>query len=84
MTPALLRQTAARYHFAVQTVLAEWEPACGCPRPGSQAECEACPGLALFEQRIRDVIAQQQPNRSFTLRLQQSHHEPCIHSLPEP
>jgi hypothetical protein len=52
----LLQQSAARYEAAVQRVLSQWIPDCGCTRPGSAAHCEACPCLSLFEQRVKDEI----------------------------
>jgi hypothetical protein len=60
----LLQRTAARYEAAVQTVLSEWSPECGCgneasskgTRPGTAPCCEACPCLSVFEQRVRDEI----------------------------
>lgn len=52
----LLRQTAARYERAVQAVLSQWQPECGCDRPGSSPRCEACPSLPLFEQRVKTEI----------------------------
>ncbi|HEY9661596.1 MAG TPA: hypothetical protein V6C65_24325 [Allocoleopsis sp.] len=52
----LLRQTAMRYQAAVQMVLGEWSPECGCHHPGTQPNCEACPCLAEFEQRVRNQI----------------------------
>jgi hypothetical protein len=53
---ALLRQTAARYEQAVQQVLGEWSPACGCRRPGSYPPCESCPCLEQFEHLIKEKI----------------------------
>jgi hypothetical protein len=53
---ALLLQTAARYEQAVQQVLGEWSPNCGCRRPGANPHCESCPCLEQFEQRIKEKI----------------------------
>jgi len=52
----LLLQTANRYASAVRAVLARWQPACGCHRPGTAPQCEACPCLPVFERLVREEI----------------------------
>ncbi|MGB3493890.1 MAG: hypothetical protein WBA57_14265 [Elainellaceae cyanobacterium] len=61
----LLRQTAARYERAVQSVLTQWKPECGCNRPGSGPNCEACPSLPIFQQRVKTEI--QESRQSFDI-----------------
>ncbi len=52
----LLQRTAAQYQAAVQSVLKEWQPECGCERPGTHPRCEVCPCLIVFEQRVRQKL----------------------------
>jgi len=52
----LLRKIAFRYNRAVQRVLTNWTPDCGCERPGSQPKCEACPCFPVFENLVREEI----------------------------
>lgn len=52
MLPKLLHWTAMQFELAVQAVLEQWSPECGCPRPGQQPQCEACPCLPVFEYRV--------------------------------
>lgn len=52
----LLRKTAYRYIHAVERVLKVWTPDCGCERPGSQPQCEACPCFPVFENLVREEI----------------------------
>lgn len=61
---ALLQQTAIRYEAAVQEVLKEWSPECGCSRPGAKPQCEACPSLALFERHVVDKLQQMKHENS--------------------
>lgn len=56
IVPKLLQRTVARYEAAVQSVLQQWSPPCGCDRPGAEWRCEACPCLAVFEQRVQEQI----------------------------
>ncbi|MBD2019233.1 hypothetical protein H6F43_03430 [Leptolyngbya sp. FACHB-36] len=52
----LLQQTAIRYQAAVESVLADWSPDCGCNRPGLQSHCGECPCLSEFEQLVQEKI----------------------------
>lgn len=52
----LLRQTAARFDQAAQSVLAQWSPECGCIYPGSLPRCKTCPCLSVFEDLIQEKL----------------------------
>lgn len=76
MVAKLLQRTAAQYQAAVQSVLKEWQPACGCHRPGAYPQCEACPCLTVFEQLIRQKLQSS---------LEAENHSPSgIHGIYDP
>jgi hypothetical protein len=77
---ALLRQTAARYEAAVQQVLAEWSPECGCQHPGVHPYCLHCPCVSTFENLVQQQINQLHlQEKGLVPQTDQTNEQTCIY-----